>query len=49
MREKKVKSENKKSIDKMGIATKIIAALMAFFMIGGVIASLAYYLIRMFK
>lgn len=47
MKDEKVK--NKKKIDKMGVATKIIAALMAFFMIGGVIASFVYYLLRMFK
>ncbi len=49
MKEKNVKSESKRKIDKMRIATKIIAGLMAFFMIGGVLASLIYYLIRYFK
>ena len=47
MKEEKVK--NKKKIDKMGVATKIIAGLMAFFMVGSVIAGFAYYLIRLFK
>ena len=46
---KKVKIENKKKIDKMGIATKIIAALMAILMIGGMAASFVYYLLRMVK
>ena len=49
MKDKKVKNENKRKIDKMGIATKIIAGIMAFFMIGGVVASFVYYLLRMFK
>ena len=47
MKEEKVK--NKKKIDKMGVATKIIAGLMVFFMIGGVVASFVYYLLRVFK
>ena len=47
MKEEKVK--NKKKIDKMGVATKVIAGLMAFFMIGGVVASFVYYLLRVFK
>ena len=33
----------------MGIATKIIAALMAILMIGGIAASFIYYLLRMVK
>ena len=49
MKKENVNNEKKKKIDKMGIATKIIAGLMAFFMIGGVLASLVYYLLRMFK
>ena len=47
MKEEKVK--NKKKIDKMGVATKIIAGLMAFFMVGSVISCFVYYLIRLFK
>ena len=48
-KEKKTKNENKKKIDQMGIATKIIAALMAILMIGGIAASFIYYLLRMVK
>lgn len=46
---KKIKIENKKKIDKMTVATKIIAALMAIMMILAVGASFMYYLIRMFR
>ena len=48
-KKEKIKNENKKKIDKMRIATKIIASIMAFLMIGGLAASFVYYLIRMFK
>ena len=47
MKEKQiVKNENKKKVDKMQIVTRIIAGLMAFFMIGGLAASFVYYLLR---
>ena len=45
----KKENEKKKKIDKMGIATKIIAGLMAFFMVGSVVAGFAYYLVRLFR
>lgn len=41
--------KTKKRVDKMGIATKIIAGLMAFLMVGGVVAGFVYYLLRFFK
>ena len=46
MKKEKVKNESKKKIDKMQIATRIIAGLMAFLMIGGLAASFVYYLLR---
>ena len=46
---KEVKNVEKKKIDKMRIATKIIAGIMALLMILGIGASFIYYMIRMFK
>ncbi len=43
----KAKKENKKKIDKMRLATRIIAGLMAFLMILGIAASFLYYFLRM--
>lgn len=45
MKETKIE---KKKIDKNKIATKIIAATMAFLMVLGICFSFIYYLIRMF-
>lgn len=45
----KKQAENKKKIDKMQLATRIIAAIMAFLMIGGLAASFVYYLLRTIK
>lgn len=44
---KKIKKASKKKIDKMRLATKIIAALMAFLMILGIGASFLYYFLKM--
>ena len=45
---KKRKNTNRKKIDKMQLATKIIAATMAIFMVVGIGATVIYYIIRMF-
>ena len=45
---KEEKKKNRKKIDKMQVATKIIAALMAVFMVVGIGATFIYYIIRMF-
>lgn len=44
---KKSKKQNKKKIDKMRLATQIIAGIMAFLMILGIAASFLYYFLRM--
>ena len=44
---KKRKKANKKKIDKMKLATQIIAALMAILMILGIAASFLYYFLKM--
>ena len=44
---KKMKKENKKKVDKMRLATQIIAGLMVIFMILGIAASCIYYFLRM--
>ena len=43
----KVKKANKKKIDKMRLATQIIAGLMAALMVIGIGASFFYYFLRM--
>lgn len=44
---KKIKKATRRKLDKMQIATKIIAGIMAILMILGMAASFIYYLIRM--
>ena len=44
---KKMKKANKKKVDKMRLATQIIAGLMAVFMIVGIAATCIYYFLRM--
>ncbi len=44
---KEMKKKNKKKIDKMRIATKIIASIMAMLMILGIAGSFLYYFLRL--
>lgn len=44
---KKIKKESKRKIDKMRLATQIIAGLMAILMILGIGASFLYYFLKM--
>lgn len=44
---KKIKKANKKKIDKMRLATQIIAGLMAILMVIGIGASFLYYFLKM--
>lgn len=44
---KKIKKANKKRVDKMRLATQIIAGLMAGLMIIGIGASFLYYFLKM--
>lgn len=44
---KKIKRANKKKIDKMRLATQIIASLMAILMLIGIGASFLYYFFKM--
>lgn len=44
---KKMKKANKKKVDKMRLATQIIASLMAILMLIGIGASFLYYFLKM--
>ena len=44
---KKIKKESKRKVDKMRLATQIIAGLMAILMILGIGASFLYYFLKM--
>lgn len=44
---KRIKKASKKRVDKMRLATQIIAALMAILMVIGIGASFMYYILKM--